>query len=217
MLEDWGMVKCDDGSITATNLGKLVSKLYIDPLTAHIFLKELNKELTEFEILHLICKTPDMELIYIKKSDYNWLIDVALELGLSFDDLSLREIKTALCLKDWINEVDEDVICSKYGIAPGDLRRIVENAEWLMHALARIGNLIGVEGLEKFVLRIKHGVKEELLELVELKGIGRVRARKLFNAGIKTKEDLIKNRDRLPQLLGKKIAENVLAQLSSQG
>jgi len=217
MLEDWGMVKCDGKKIIATNLGRLVSKLYIDPLTAHIFLEELDKDLTEFEILHLICKTPDMELIYVRKSDYNWLTDIALELGLPFDDLSLREIKTALCLKDWINEVDEDIICSKYDIAPGDLRRIIENAEWLMHALARIGNLIGVEGLDKFVLRIKHGVKEELIELVELKGIGRVRARKLFNAGIRTKDDLIRYKNRLPQLLGKKIAENVLAQLSSQG
>ena len=215
MLEDWGMVKCDGKKIIATNLGRVVSKLYIDPLTAHIFLEGLNEDLTEFEILHLICKTPDMELIYVRKSDYNWLTDIALELGLPIDDLSLREIKTALCLKDWINEMDEDVICSKYGIAPGDLRRIVENAEWLMHALARIGNLIGVEGLDRFVLRIKHGVKEELLELVELKGIGRVRARKLFNAGIRTKEDLIKYKNRLPQLLGKKIAENVLAQLSN--
>jgi helicase len=38
--------------------------------------------------------------------------------------------------------------------------------------------------------RIKHGVKEELLELVNLKGIGRVRARMLFNAGFRTIADL---------------------------
>jgi helicase len=31
--------------------------------------------------------------------------------------------------------------------------------------------------------RIKYGVKEELLNLVTLEGIGRVRARALFNAG----------------------------------
>jgi helicase len=49
--------------------------------------------------------------------------------------------------------------------------------------------------------------------LVELKGIGRVRARRLYNAGIRSKEDIIKNKDKLPALIGKKVAEKVLAQL----
>ncbi len=38
--------------------------------------------------------------------------------------------------------------------------------------------------------RVVEGVKEELLELVNLKGIGRVRGRMLFNAGFKTIVDL---------------------------
>jgi helicase len=216
MLDRWGMVEYDYDRVVATELGRLVSRLYIDPLTGYVFLDELkmSDELSELEALHLICRTPDMEHIYVRKSDYDWLADEALALGVQLDDWSLREVKTALCLRDWINEVDEDVICSKYGIAPGDLRRIVETAEWLAHALARIADFVGVRGMESLVLRIRHGVKEELLELVELKGIGRVRARKLFKAGIRTKEDLIKHKDRLPALLGKKIAENVLSQIT---
>ncbi|MCX6767728.1 MAG: hypothetical protein NTY90_03300, partial [Candidatus Micrarchaeota archaeon] len=33
------------------------------------------------------------------------------------------------------------------------------------------------------------GVKEELLELCRIRGVGRVRARRLWNAGIKTAEE----------------------------
>ncbi len=212
-LESWGMVEFDYEHVSPTDFGRLVSKLYIDPLTGHVFAENLDNDLSEFELLHLISKAPDMERIYVKKSDA-WLIEEATEKGIPLDDWSLRVLKTALCLKDWINEVDENAICSKYGIAPGDLRRIVETAEWLSHSLSKIAEFYGIKGLDKLVLRVRHGVKEELLDLVELRGIGRVRARKLFRAGIKSKEDLIRNRDRLPSILGKKIAENVISQLS---
>jgi helicase len=33
-------------------------------------------------------------------------------------------------------------------------------------------------------LRIKHGVKSELIPLIQLEGIGRIRARALYKAGI---------------------------------
>ncbi len=217
-LDSWGMVEFDYDSVKPTELGKLVSRLYIDPLTGYLFVEELKRSefLSEFEALYLICRTPDMETIYVRKSDLNWLTDEALMRGIPLNDWSLRELKTALCLRDWINEVDEDAICSKFGIAPGDLRRLIETAEWLTNALARIAEFLNVEGLDRLVLRIKHGVKEELLELVELKGIGRVRARKLFRAGIRSREDILRNKEKLPSLLGKKIAQNVLEQLISE-
>ncbi len=212
-LDEWGMVEFDYDEIRPTELGRLVSRLYIDPLTGHMFAEGLRSSLSEFEALFLICSTPDMERLFVRKFELRWLREEALSREIPTDDWSLRELKTALCLQDWINEVDEDAICKKFGIAPGDLRRLIETAEWLANALARIGEFLGYKGLDKLVLRIRHGVREELLDLVELKGIGRVRARKLFRAGIRSKDDLLKNRDKLPSLLGRKIAENVLEQL----
>ncbi|MFA6366902.1 MAG: hypothetical protein WCX13_06905, partial [Candidatus Hydrogenedentales bacterium] len=46
---------------------------------------------------------------------------------------------------------------------------------------------------QKIGRRVKYGVKEELLLLVELKGIGRVRARKLINAGIRRPSEVKTN------------------------
>jgi len=208
-LDDWGMVDFEYDTISVTDLGRLVSKLYIDPLTGKMFVDGLGDD-----PLVLIASVPDMERIYVRKTDV-WLLKEAEERGFPKDDWSLRILKTALCIEDWINEVDEDVICKKYGIAPGDLRRLIETSEWLANALARIAEFFGFEGYEKLPMRIRHGVKEELLDLIELRGIGRVRARKLYRAGIRSKEDVIKNRDRLPALIGKKTAEKVLSQLSS--
>ncbi len=208
-LEMWGLVERKGDLINPTKLGRLVSKLYIDPMTAKIFYDGLRDGMDETEMLLLITKSPDMELLYVRRGD-KWIERIADEYGVE----DLRELKTALCLKDWINEVDEDLICEKYGIGPGDLRRIVETAEWLANALSRIGEFRGIGGLDRFVTRIRHGVKDELVELVKIKGIGRARARRLYRAGIKSLEDLIRFKDRLPRILGKGIAEKVLEQIN---
>lgn len=220
-LIKWGFVE-GENPLLATEMGKLISRLYIDPLSGFIFQEAGRKfdDLSEIAILHLICRTPDMELLHLRKGD-EWIEDWIDYYELTYHpsyystdyDWFLKEIKTALCLYDWINEKDEDVICSKYGIAPGDLRRIVETAEWLLHSLRRIleflGNPLSTEAgkLEK---RVKYGVREELADLVSIRWIGRKRARKLFNAGIRNYEDIIRKRDLAERLIGKRIVEKIL-------
>ena len=69
----------------------------------------------------------------------------------------------------------------------------------------------------KLRLRLKYGVKEELLSLIRLESIGRARARILFRNRIKDIKD-IKNVDlpTLTQLLGEKIALNIKKQLGQE-
>ncbi len=221
-LENWGMV-VEDGTLVPTKLGMLVSKLYIDPMTGFIFHDVLSREkLTDVGALHLICRTPDMERLSVRKTD-GWVEEEAFRLRKELTyypsefsaeyDWFLSEVKTALCLKDWIEEKDEDEICLKYSIAPGDLRRIVETAEWLCNAMVRIAEEAGNTSVAGLTERIKYGVKSELLDLVKIRYIGRVRARKLCDAGIRTYEDIVRNRERVESLIGKGIAEKVLAQI----
>ncbi|RLI01305.1 dynein regulation protein LC7, partial [Candidatus Bathyarchaeota archaeon] len=224
-LEKWHMVHFEQDKICTTELGEIVCRLYIDPLTGYIFFDTLSKKkhLSEIEILYTLCRTPNMEIIPIKSKD-SWIEDEIskiknMEIPPEYTteyDFFLSQIKTAFCIKDWINEVDEDLICSKYGIAPGDLRRITEAGEWLSYSLFKIARYLNhpqADKLKKYEKRIKYGIKEELTELVELKGIGRNRARKLYEFGIKSKEDIIKKKDKLPMIIGKKIAENILKQV----
>ena len=74
-----------------------------------------------------------------------------------------------------------------------------------------------VSEIIKMRIRIEHGVKEELIALLKLKGIGRVRARKMFNAKIKDIGD-VKKIDilTLSQLIGKKTAMNVKEQVGQK-
>lgn len=223
-LENWGMIKADE-VLAPTKLGMLVSRLYIDPLTGFIFHDVLSREeVSDIGALHLICRTPDMERLSVRKVD-SWVEEEAFRLRNEFTyypsdfsaeyDWFLSEVKTALCLRDWIEEIDEDRICEKYSIAPGDLRRIVETAEWLSNAMGRIGEEVGNGSVAGLTERIKYGVKGELLELVRLRYVGRVRARRLYDAGIRTLKDVAENRERVERLIGKGIADRVFEQLKA--
>jgi helicase len=65
--------------------------------------------------------------------------------------------------------------------------------------------------------RLRYGVKNELLELTRLEGIGRVRARILYSYGFKTINDLKKAREqdiaKIPKL-GPTLAKKIKEQLS---
>ena len=201
------------GSLQATDLGRLTSNLYIDPLSASRIVKGL--ELTksrkgdynaEFALLHLICSTPDIKQLYLRRTDYSWITkytdehinDFLLELPDVYGDETefeqfLSIVKTAALADMWINERSEEEITSFYNIGPGDIRNLMDSCVWLMHGTAEIASLIGapVTGISReLAIRLENGASRELLDLIELSGVGRVRARKLYDMGYKNREML---------------------------
>ena len=88
----------------------------------------------------------------------------------------------------------------------------------MLYATAELATLMKFQPMLKSVLkaryRLKYGVREELLPLLKLEGIGRVRARKLFNAKIKDIGDIQQAElGTLAQLIGKEIAGKVKKQV----
>jgi helicase len=87
-----------------------------------------------------------------------------------------------------------------------------------MEEIARLFNFKKREEISRLRLRVKHGIREELLELVSLKGIGRVRARKLYTR-FKTLEELrkasLKDIASVP-MIGEKLAASIKKQLGEE-
>ena len=216
----------EDKSLKATPLGSLVSRLYIDPLSAVIMIGNLKdkKKPEDLTLIHLITMTPDMELLYVQTAD-RWIEEFiddnqdVLNEEENYDFL-LREAKTSAMLMDWIGETKEEEISDRYHIGPGDIRRSAETAEWLMHSLSELSKHLNI-GLtyraEQLALRIHYGAGPDLLTLIDLKGIGRVRARKLYQAGY-TNLDKLKaaKLEDVGQIIGPKIAEKVMSQLKKE-
>jgi helicase len=241
LIENDMIMGSPTGDLSPTKFGALVSKLYIDPLSAVIMKENLSKKskkdstielgskerkrVSDLSLIHLITMTPDMNLLYVQAKDA-WLeefIDAHQE-ELNDEenyDFLLREAKTTAMLMNWIGEVREEEISDRYRIGPGDIRRSAETAEWLMHSLAELSkhlNLGITFQAEQLSMRIHYGAGKDLLALLNLKGIGRVRARKLHESGI-TSIDLLKaaGESEIIRLLGPKIAKNVMVQLKNEG
>lgn len=122
-------------------------------------------------------------------------------------------------LNDWTSEIHENDIAEAFKIGPGDIRNKMDIAEWLIHATVRLAELFNkeaVKDLSELRTRLKYGVKSELLDLIKLRGIGRVRARALYQRGLKSIEDLrTTSYDRLKQIptIGEAIARSIKDQL----
>jgi len=229
-LQNEGMMH-EGGLLRATLFGRMVSDLYIDPLSAVVLRDALGKFRpgSIFGVLHAICATPDMSLLYLRQSDYDWVEDFFEEKKEEMlieppDDLAtyeifLAEIKTARLLSDWLSETHENDIAENFSIGPGDIRNKMDLAEWLIHATSRLAGVFAKDAVDEIFelrTRIRYGIKPELLELVRLKGIGRVRARVLFDRGYRSIEDLrVASYDRLKQIptIGESVAKSIKTQL----
>lgn len=217
----------------STLFGTRTSSLYIDPLSA-INLKTAlersnDRNITPLSFFHAICSTPDLRSLYLRGTD-SWVEEKAERIQhsllLNVPDPSsdiyewfLSDLKTAFMLEDWIEEKPYDTLISKYKIWPGDVNTIVEIAEWLLHAtreFARMYNFSCISDISNLIIRVQNGCKEELLNLVSLKGIGRVRARALYREGFKTVNDLRgvpPERIAKIKTIGKAVAKNLKQQI----
>ncbi len=189
-----------DGFLKATFFGKRTSDLYIDPLSA-VKMRDALRESRDDRFFHLwtVCTTPDMPRLYLRRGDYAWVEQRIEEADLTFPvedyDFFLAEVKTASLLDDWITERTEEEVTKKFGIGPGDIRRMTDQAEWLLYSMGELGRIFNkkkVRALTRLTIQVQYGVKEELLELISLRGVGRVRGRALFQRGFKTLKDLQK-------------------------
>ena len=200
-----------EGKFQALPFGKRTSQLYIDPLTAKKFkdaFPALEKNPNPFGIFQLIASTPDMATLTARRREMEDYLDLAYELedklyaSIPYYEDSrfqgfLGQVKTAKVLLDWINEVPETRIYETYNIDPGDLYRLLELADWLMYSLIELYKLFEpkeevLNYLRDLHLRLRHGVREELIGLVKLPNIGRKRARALYNAGFRSVEDIVR-------------------------
>ncbi len=197
----------DGDELSATRLGHATSQLYLDPMSAAEIVDGLREaaEPTALGLYHLVCRTPDMYQLYLRSGDRETFAELAYErepelLGRTpseFDDGAFEDwlsaLKTAKLLADWAEELDEDRLCERYNVGPGDVRGKVDAARWLLQSAERLAGELGLDSVgavREARLRVEHGVREELLDLVGVAEVGRVRARRLYEAGIESRADL---------------------------
>jgi helicase len=234
LLEE-GFMNETKGHYIPTLFGTRTSELYIDPLSAVILRDALKiaekKSSNALSYLHTIARTKELGTLYLRKKDYERCTEelykneeyLLSEMPSQLTDpwgfeSFLSEIKTALFLNGWIEEQSEETLLEDFNMGPGDIRNKVELSKWLLYCAGEIGRIFKIKKIgevKRLQVRVRHGIKEELLPLVSLRGIGRVRARKLYTKGFKTLHDIkaadVQSLSRV-ELIGKKLAESIKKQ-----
>ena len=186
-----------------------------------------NAPVTDFGFMHLASSTPDFLPLWAKNSEMErssslWLKTNSVEDELLSDDTLeerlLGKVKSAWMLEMWTEEETLRSIESDLDVSPGDVNHRVDLMGWLLAAgqqvlltddvfaeehLPMIGEIATM--LDLLRQRIRHGCKPDLLQLVNIKHVGRSRARELAGMGIRTPKDVMAmNRTTRNQLLAKR-------------
>jgi len=211
----------------ATEFGKKTSMLYIDPLTATYFRDSIENVSQErkhtFGFLHLITNCEEFfPKFSLRQKDYE-LASLMIENNSSelLEPISEYDCsRSLLALQSWLTESTELSLSDSLGIESGDMHRMTENADWLTYCLREISKHVEradlLEELDDLRKRVVYGIREELLDLVKIKGIGRVRSRILYKHGIKNLDDLSKipvNKLAEIDKIGSTIADNIKTEL----
>ena len=221
----------------ATVIGKRIAELYIDPLTAYNFIVALRrgtgKLVVPFSFLQMISQTNELRpLLRVRMKEQDIIQEHLLKYGDNiimlepsiyepeYEDF-LNSVKTAMFFSDWMDEKEEEYLLETYNIRPGETRVKLDRGDWLLYTVEELSRIMSFKDylreIKKLRMRLKYGVKEELLPLLQFEQIGRVRARIMFKNGIKDVKD-VKKADvvKLVQLLGSKIAAIVKKQVGQE-
>ena len=207
-LESEGLIRIDknkvkdkeDIRLRPTEFGKLSSRLYLSINSAldlreglTCFKSKSQSTLSDFELLLLLCRCEEVPPLRVKEA---LTIATSLTDNLELVYASRYALGSAIVAHAWIDELSYQELKSKFGVYPGEVHTNLYVLEWLSYAAARIARYLGLEPvyarLNELEDRIRHGVRHDLLDLVKIKGVGRVIARNLYSAGFRTHEEVAK-------------------------
>jgi len=224
LLLSYEMIVSIGNDIAPTDYGSLVSQLYVTPRTAETIVYALRNadEYSDIGLLETICSTYDMPRLFANQKDLHIILKFIQEKNKDFwssfdyseeDEEVFRIIKTAAVLDFWLRETEEKNICEYFNIGPGDIYNLVESMTWLVHGALRLSRMFRIDfsrKLGEIELCMKYGCSRELIPLVRIHNIGRVRARKLYNHGIKDEQAIKKaGKETLVNIIGKGVGEDI--------
>lgn len=168
---------------------------------------------TSFSLCHLVAATPDFISLWPKSKELEFgselrqkaaLVEDELLIESPIDERAMGMVKSAWCTEYWYEEKDLRDIEKELGVTPGDVYSRTDLMGWLLLAareillrddifanehLGYVAELAGL--LELTRSRVRAGCKEDLLQLVQVRNVGRARARTLSKMGIRTPADLL--------------------------
>lgn len=234
-LLEHGMIVSKGERYAATSLGRRTSGLYVDPVTAS-YLRNVaagaprggrRAQRHTLGFLHAVIScdefNPRQDLL---KNHYHFaesLLSGPHRSELLSPVYAEECSRSLLVLHDWMNERTDREIETAYKTQSGDLHRMTEGAAWLAYVMREMARDADRDDLlaELATLRtrLRSGIKEELVELASIRGVGRVRARAIYDAGLRSISDIgAASPARLATIrqIGPTVAESIMRAVSGK-
>ena len=168
---------------------------------------------TDFGFLHLAVATPDFVSLWAKSADFEVNSPVWLKANATEDELLiepgyaealLSDIKSTWMVEEWTDETTLRDLEKDLDVLPGDVHHRVDLMGWLLAGaqqvlltddvfadehLPVVAEL--VQQLSTLQQRVRHGCREDLLQLVNIRHVGRQRARELAAMGMREPKDVL--------------------------
>lgn len=195
-LSKLGIIKIDRAtkSIEIKTLGTISVRFYISPYTVFSYSKNFEslfgqKEFTDVDICVALANHQDNFVGSLSKEDKLNMRAFIERVNAS----TTRQIPEGVIKSAYIHyRALHGVFDSKYASIAKTIQQDFPRTAAILQAIDSWGKKWDRKDffstLEK---RMKHGVPARLVDLVEIKNIGKIRAEKLYNAGFKTKADIL--------------------------
>lgn len=207
-LVQWECVRLnDDGRLQCTSLGVVAATLYYHPKDVYHWGKSLeiidrqNLWDNDYAIAYLLA-TPSAQLPYIARKDEVRVSTCTGELRKVWDG----RIKSSTLFADLV-----DLLRGEKPSMPA--RQIRQDADRIGGALtwiAGIRRIVRQGQVGVLPLRLKYGVPADVAVLCQLPKLGGARAKKLYDAGIKTIAAIASSESQVKRLLGVAIGTSVV-------
>ena len=168
---------------------------------------------TDFGLLHLAVTTPDFNSLWAKSADMEanskvWLktndVEDELLVEPGYAEALLSNVKSAWMIEKWMDEDTLRVLESELDVSPGDVHHRVDLMGWLLAGAQHVLMADDVFAEEHLPVlsemvqhisvlqqRVRHGCKTDLLQLVNIRHVGRQRARELASLGMRQPRDVL--------------------------
>ena len=197
LLKKCGAIGEEDGVWKARTVGKVSSMFYMSPFDVSDLyfnfkqLFESGKENDDQMISLAIANIDSQRMNIVNKQEKEEISLFANQLRLKFAGKYLADgaTKAAFCYFSMMNGTNTQALASFQRNLQTDYNRMSQ----VLIALDSMSGTWGkINWLKTLEARITYGVPVHLLDLCKIENIGRVRANKLFDAGIKSAKDIAK-------------------------
>jgi helicase len=203
-----GAIKEVDGNYEATSVGKVSSIMYYSPFDVAdlrrnfriLFSKNLDQ--SDFALSLALGNVDSIRAGFVTRAEKDEMSDFASNVydahGSEYPESAIKGAYAYHCLLNG----------SQLGPFAAFARGLQMDVERLMAVLNMLDSMAAKWNKKEFFnnvyLRVVYGVRPELIDLCKIPNIGKVRAEKLYAAGIRRPADLLKNPHMVKRLLNMK-------------